>query len=85
MPKHLFGSLWFEGMVGKGENPNGVVRHTASGCEVDLRGADGDQYPPYYMSDGSRWAHKPKEPRMMPEYAAPGALGVTLGIARRRR
>jgi hypothetical protein len=58
-PRKLFGSLNLEGNIGKGENPNGVVRQTANGAEINGQGADGDDYAFGLTADG-RWNHRPK-------------------------
>jgi hypothetical protein len=55
MARKLFGSLNFAGMVGRGENPNGLVQQTSNGTWVNRQGADGDDFVWGIPADGPRW------------------------------
>lgn len=53
-PRKLFGSLYLDGNVGRGENPNGVVAQTSNGTNVNGEGSDGENYAFGLTADG-RW------------------------------
>jgi hypothetical protein len=54
-PRKLFGSLWFEGNVASGENPNGMVTQTSNGTWINGKGGDGVDIPWGLAADGRRW------------------------------
>jgi hypothetical protein len=53
--RKLFGTLNFASMVGRGENPNGVVQQTSNGTSIDGKGSDGDDFVWGIAADGPRW------------------------------
>ena len=55
MARKLFGSLNFASIVGRGENPNGIVQQTSNGTWVNREGADGDDFIWGLAADGPRW------------------------------
>ena len=55
MARKLFGTLNFANMVGRGENPNGLVQQTANGTSIAGKGSDGDDFLWGIEADGPRW------------------------------
>lgn len=45
-------------LLGKGENPNGMIAQTPNGTERDGMGSDGSEMR-YNMADGERWNGDP--------------------------
>jgi|GraSoiStandDraft_43_1057313.scaffolds.fasta_scaffold1876814_2 hypothetical protein len=75
-PRKLFGSLFFEGAVDKGENPNGFVARTPNGNAINGQLEEPD-YTYGEPLDGRRWSRTYQESPRYTEMAVPAASTTT--------
>jgi hypothetical protein len=81
MVRKLFGSLDFARMVGRGENPNGVVQQTSNGTWVNREGADGDDFV-WFPADGPRWNKTEPDEGRLADMDVPRPIAI---VASRRK
>lgn len=74
----------FSKLLGRGENPNGMVVQTANGTIVNGRGGDGDCRP-WTMADGPLWNTDPRPDGDRDAMMSPPMGLVQAMPARRRR
>jgi hypothetical protein len=75
MARKLFGTLNFAGIVGRGENPNGIVQQTSNGTWINREGADGDDFIWGVPADGSRW-NKTEPKRTLADRDVPRPVSI---------